>query len=459
MRGGAFGWRLVRAHAELGAMEIPLLGVAGLGLVALVVLVVVVRLHAFVALLMVSMGVGLGAGLSGEQVIKAVSDGMGGTLGFIAVVVGLGAMFGQLLEESGGAQRLALTLVGRLGLGRAGWALTLTGFVVAIPVFFDVGFIILVPLVYSLSRQSGRPVVAFGIPLLAGLAVTHAFVPPTPGPVAVAVILGADLGRVILLGLFAGLPAAIVAGPLWARFVEPRVGVMAPLEGEAREQPTSLPSFAMVSFLVALPLFLIVANTVTNAVWPGTVGARLAAFLGHPFCALTIATLATFYFLGLRRGLDADQVRSAATRGLHPTGMIILVTGAGGVFKQILSETGIGKELASAVMGLGLSPVLFAFVVALLVRVSQGSSTVAMLTAAGFVEPVLGTFPTADRALLTIAIAAGATACSHFNDSGFWLVKELLGLDESQTLLSWTCLTALIGVVGLSCAWLAAGVM
>lgn len=438
-----------------------LLIIAALGLAGLIVLVVALRLHAFVALLLVSMAVGLAAGLEPSAVLKAVETGMGSTLGFIAVVVGLGAMFGQLLEESGGAQRLAATLVERFGPQRAPWALMLTGFMVAIPVFFDVGFIILAPLVYGLSRQSGRPVVAFGMPLLAGLAVAHAFVPPTPGPVAVAQVLKADLGRVILYGIAAGLPAAIIAGPLWSGWLEKHITKGAPEHDKPvdDEEPAELPSFALVFGLVAIPLVLIVANTVSGALIPDTTVATVFAFLGHPFTALILATLAAFLMLGVVRGKTLDQVREAATRGLEPVGMIVLVTGAGGVFKQILSETGIGKELAQAVMGLGLSPVLFAFLVALLVRVSQGSATVSMLTAAGFVAPLLPSIPNADPALLTIAIAAGATACSHFNDSGFWLVKEYLGLSETETLQSWTTLTTILGVVGLLSAWAASLVL
>lgn len=433
-----------------------LLFIAFAGVVSLVLMVVALRLHAFVALMMVSAGVGLAAGMSGQEVLQALQNGMGGTLGFIAVVVGLGAMFGQLLEESGGAQQLAETLVRKFGIERAPWALMFTGFVVAIPVFFDVGFIILVPLVYGLARQTDRPVVAFAIPLLSGLAVTHAFVPPTPGPVAVAELLGADMGRVIFLGIAAGLPAAVVAGPVWASYISRRVTVRAPDHDIGDSGNVERPSFILILALVAVPLVLIVANTLSQRLWPGTDMASLFGFLGHPFVALTIATLGAFYFLGIRRGKTSEEVRAAATRGLQPTGMIILVTGAGGVFKQILGDTGIGKALATSVLGLGLSPVLFAFLVALLVRVAQGSSTVSMLTAAGFVEPVVADAQNPDLALLTVAIAAGATACSHFNDSGFWLVKEYLGLTEGQTLRTWTATTTIIGVVGLGAAWGAA---
>lgn len=426
--------------------------IALFGVIGLLVLVVGLRLHAFVALLMVSVSVGLAAGLSPAEVLGAVEQGMGGTLGFIAIVVGLGAMFGQMLEESGGAQRLADTLIEQFGLEKAPWALTLTGFLVAIPVFFDVGFILLVPLILSLSRRAHRPLVGLAIPLLAGLAVAHAFIPPTPGPMAVARELGADMGRVILMGIVAGLPAVIVAGPLWGKFLESHIKVMAPEPEETEIEDDKRPSFLLVLSLMIVPLVLIVANTASSALVPESPLARWLSFIGHPFVALTLSTLLAFYLLGYRRGLSLNQIQSLAGRGLAPTGLILLVTGAGGVFKQILAQSGIGEELAKTMVDLGFSPVMFAFLVALLVRISQGSSTVSMMTAAGFVAPLLVAFPEADKALLTIAVAAGATACSHVNDSGFWLVKEYLGFSELQTLGSWTVATTLLGVVGLTSA-------
>lgn len=426
-----------------------LVGLAVCGVAGLLVLVVGLRLHAFLALLLVSVAVGLGAGMEPVKVLEAVEKGMGGTLGFIAIVVGLGGMFGQMLEESGGAQRLADTLVSSFGIERARWALTLTGFLVAIPVFFDVGFILLVPLVYSVSRKTHRPLVGLALPLLAGLTVAHAFIPPTPGPMAVARVLGADLGRVIVYGIVAGLPAVVIAGPLLSGWMEKRIPQQAPESHEPHDPDQELPPFGTVLALMLVPLLLIVANTVSAAMAPGTTVARWLTFLGHPFVALTLATLLAFYLLGVRRGWKLSEIQDLASRGLGPTGLIILVTGAGGVFKQILTDSGIGKELAQSMVNFGLSPVAFAFLVAAVVRISQGSATVSMMTAAGFVAPLLSAFPHVDKALLTIAIAAGASGFSHVNDSGFWLVKQYLGLSEWETLSSWTVMTTVLGIVGL----------
>jgi Gnt-I system low-affinity gluconate transporter len=385
---------------------------------------------------------------------------MGKTLGFIAVVVGLGAMFGQLLEVSGGAERLTLTLLRVFGRRRAPWAMSLAGFLVAIPVFFDVGFIILVPLVYALSRETKKSLLYYGIPLLAGLAVTHAFVPPTPGPIAVAQLVGADLGRVIFYGIVLGLPCAVLAGPVFGAWIAARIPAEIPayMEGAAAKKQwdeRALPGFGMVFGILLLPLLLILLNTVTRAVLPEGHAARdVFTFIGHPFFALLAATLVAFTALGTCRGLSREKVNEVATSALAPAGLIILVTGAGGVFKQVLVDSGAGKALAEALAGTGLHPVWAAFLLALVVRAVAGSATVAMLTAGGIMAPLLEGVRI-ERAIIVVAIAAGATAISHVNDSGFWLVNRYLGLSTKDTLKSWTAMETIIGLTGATLAWLA----
>lgn len=417
----------------------------------------------FVSLILVSMATALAAGMPISTVMACIEKGMGGTLGFIAVVVGLGAMFGQLLEVSGGAERLTLTLLRVFGRKRASWALSLAGFLVAIPIFFDVGFIILVPLVYALTRETKRPLLFYGIPLLAGLAVTHAFVPPTPGPIAVAQLVGADLGRVIFYGLLIGLPCTILAGPLFGAWIAERVpsAIPAYMEGESARREwdeQALPGFGLVFGILLLPLFLILLNTVTHAALPGeayrTVR-QVCAFIGHPFFALTAATLIAFTALGTCRGLSREKVNEVATSALAPAGLIILVTGAGGVFKQVLVDSGAGKALAETLSGTGLHPVWAAFLIALVVRAVAGSATVAMLTAGGIIAPLLADAKV-EPALIVIAIAAGATAVSHVNDSGFWLVNRYFGLSPKDTLKSWTAMETIIGLTGATLAWLLA---
>lgn len=426
---------------------------AVLGIFFLLFLVIRTKLHAFVALLLTSLLVGVAAGMPLDGVIESITNGMGGTLGFVAVVVGLGAMFGQMLEVSGGAERLAQTLVRKFGDEKAQWALGITGFIVAIPVFFDVGFIILVPIVYSLAKKTGKSLLFYAIPLLAGLAVTHSFIPPTPGPIAVADLLGADLGWVILFGAAAGIPATIIAGPIFGKFIAKRIHASIPdyMELEEKKYDKDLPGFGLVTALIVTPLFLILLNTVSGVVLEeGSTVRAILTFLGHPFVALTITTLLAFVLLGTKRGYSREEVQRIATKSLEPAGIIILVTGAGGVFKQILIDSGVGDVLADKMAASPLPPIVLAFLIAAAVRVAQGSATVSMVTAAGLMAPLTESLGLEGPVLgmMVIAIAAGATVLSHVNDSGFWLVNRYLGLNEKDTLKSWTVMETVVGLVG-----------
>ena len=434
-----------------------LIAVAGIFL--LLFLVMRTKLHAFVSLLLVSLLVGIAAGMPLGDVIASIQNGMGGTLGFVAVVVGLGAMFGKMLEVSGGAERLAQTLVNKFGQDKAQWALAITGFIVAVPVFFDVGFIILVPIVYGLAKKTGRSLLYYGIPLLAGLAVTHSFIPPTPGPIAVANLIGAELGWVILFGVIAGIPATILAGPIFAKYIAKKIHVNIPDYMEFKEIDTSkeLPSFKMIVSLISIPLVLILANTLSAVLLEEGNGIRtFFTFMGHPFVALTLATLLTFIFLGTRRGYTRDEVQEIATKALEPAGIIILVTGAGGVFKQVLIDSGVGDVLGEMMAGSALPAIVLAFLIAAVVRVAQGSATVSMVTAAGLITPLLElqNITGAALGLIVISIASGATVLSHVNDSGFWLVNRYFGLDVKDTLKSWTVMETIIGLTGFAVVFL-----
>ena len=441
-------------------MSIPAILLILLTAVALLLFMVLkLKISAFISLLVTAIYVGIAAGMPLSDVLTAIEEGMAGTLGFVATVVGLGAIFGQILESSGGAESLAHHLIRSFGIKRAPWAMTLTGFLVAIPVFFDVGFIILVPIVYALSRDSKRSLLYYAIPLLAGLAVTHSFIPPTPGPVAVADILNAQLGWVILLGTLLGIPVAIIAGPLFGRYIATKIHLDPPPEttgsGEENDRQ-ALPSFRIILAMIFIPLLLILLNTVTTlSVAKGWVRQSLATdlleFVGHPFSALIIATLAALYFLGIRRGMKRAQLLELSTRALGPAGIIILITGAGGVLKQMMTASGMGEAIASSMAGSAMPPILLAWLLAAAVRVTQGSATVAMITAAGLIAPVITHLQLSDpqRALMVIAISSGATLLSHVNDSGFWLVGKYLGMNERQTLQSWTVMESLIAVSGL----------
>lgn len=423
----------------------------------LLFLVLKLKVHAFIALLLVSILVGIASGMQMMQVIKSMETGMASTLGYVATVVGLGAIFGQILEASGGAESVARNLIGKFGKDKAPYALSLAGFVIAIPVFLDVGFVILVPVIYSLAKDAKKSVLYYGIPLCAGLAVTHAFIPPTPGPIAVADLLDANLGWVILLGVIVGIPTAIIAGPVFGKYIGNRINAPVPdyLDVKEENRKDSLPPFLLIVVIIGLPLVLILASTLTNMliqqdVISASYSTVILEFLGHPFTALLIATIISLYVLGTMRGFSKQQLMKLSGKALGPAGLIILVTGAGGVFKQVLIDSGVGESLANSITGSSLPPLVLAYIIAVIVRVTQGSATVAMITAAGIMAPVLPFFEVSDpgKALIVLSIAAGATILSHVNDSGFWLIGKYFGLTEKQTLQSWTVMETIISVVG-----------
>lgn len=431
----------------------------------LLILVLKLKLNAFIALLLTSIYVGLLIGMPLGSITRSIQEGMAGTLGFVATVVGLGAIFGQMLESSGGAESLAHYLVKRFGKERAPWAMVTTGFIVAIPIFLDVAFIILVPIVYALSRDTKLSLLYYAIPLLAGLAVTHSFIPPTPGPVAVADIINAPLGWVILMGFILGIPTAVIAGPLFGKYISKRIYLKSPdtsADALPEFDPENSPSFRSIALIISVPLLLILLNTVSGvAVAKGVVSKSLftdmVEFIGHPFSALIIATLVATYLLCIRRGMGRDKVLELSSRALGPAGIIILITGAGGVLKQVLIDSGIGGMMAESMANSALPPILLAWMLAALVRVTQGSATVAMITAASIIAPIIGEFGLNDpqRALVVISIASGATLLSHVNDSGFWLVGKYLGMNERQTLQSWTVMETIIAFCGLGFTLLA----
>lgn len=422
------------------------------GIILLLVLIIRFRLQAMIAILVGAVAIGLGAGMPFEQIIASVNDGMGNTLKGIALLVGLGSMFGAILEISGGAQTLAVTLVDRFGDKKAAWALGITGLVIAMPVFFDAGLIILIPLAFSLAKRTSRSSLYYAIPLLAGLAVGHAFIPPTPGPVLVATMLGVDLGWVIVVGLVCGLFAMIVAGPVWGAYCGKKYFI--PVPEHVASQPdidtSKLPSFGTVVFVILIPLVLIILKSIAGVVDYMASMRPVINFLGEPFVALTIATVVAMILLGCRNGYSSKELERVMTKSLEPVGLILLVTACGGVLRYVLQYSGLGEIIGQAVASASLPLVVVAFVVAALVRVSVGSATVAMTMAAGIIAamPEIASLSPLHLACITASIAGGATVCSHFNDSGFWLVKTLVGMDEKTTLRTWTMMETLVGGTG-----------
>jgi len=421
----------------------------------MLLLVLIFKIHSFLALLITSIVVGLLSGINPITLIATMQEGMGSTLGFIGLVVGLGAIFGGILEHSGGAESLATFLLSKFGNKRASWALMLTGFIIAIPVFFDVAFIILVPIVYAIQRKTGKSLLLYGISLLAGLAITHSFVPPTPGPVAVAEIINVDLGWVILFGCLAGIPAAIICGPIFASFIAKRIHIEAPkLEDESNYNSKNFPAVELIILIIAVPILLIVFNTILNS---SLIGEKVISknvlewigMIGHPFSALLIVNIIAWYVLGVRRGFSKEELSNISTKSISSTGIILLLTGAGGVFKQVLIDTGAGEVLANYFAEKEIGILLVSFLAASLIRIIQGSATVAMITAAGITSALLPeVISEPQKALVVISIASGATIMSHVNDSGFWLVSKYLGLSETNTFKSWTIMTTLLAIFG-----------
>lgn len=436
-----------------------LLGLAALAIIVLVTLIVRVRMHAFPALMIVSLGLGLSAGLEPAAAVTAFQQGVSNTLGFIAVVIGLGTFIGGLLAESGGTSVVARAAVEAVGERGLPLVVAAVGFVIGLPIFFAVGLVLLFPVVVGLAATSGRPLLTLALPLVAGLSASHGLVAPHPGPLVAIARLEADTGLSILYGIVAGVPAFAIAGPLFLRLLSPALLARGAAVGTPPEAMTvkNAPSVGLTLGTVLLPIALMLGSTVVTTFFTGTdvpaSWARVVAsltFLGTPAVALLVGVLVATYVFGTRRGLGGAQLLAIAERSLYPVASILLIVGAGGGFGRVLDQAGIGTAITDAVSSLSLSPLVFAWLVAALLRVAVGSATVAVTTAAAIVAPMLTTAPDTNRELLVVALGAGSLIASHVNDGGFWLVKEYLGLDVPTMLKTWTAIETIISVVALA---------
>jgi gluconate transporter len=432
--------------------------VAGPGLLVLTVvsillllfLILVVKLHAFLAMLISSMTLGLAAGMAPAAVLKSVQSGFGDALGFIAVVVGLGAMIGRYIEDSGGGRALADWLLERFGRDRATLALFIAAYLVGLPLFFEVGFIILAPLVWSLAKESKRSLLVYGMPMTAALSATHSLVPPHPAPAAAAQLLGADLGLVIIYGIAVSIPMALAGGVLYGRWIAKRIFVPPPpmaQRAEAEGKPLTAPPPAwLVALILILPVLLIFgASLAGTANLPGK---SWAGFFGHPFTALLIAAILAMIVFGARRGLDRNQIARLAVDSCAPIGTLLLIMGGGGAFKQVIVDSGAGLYAGKMLASSSISPLVVAFLVATVLRVAQGSATVAIITAAGIVAPLVKHVSGYRPEMIVLAICCGGSMISHVNDAGFWIVNEYFGMAVPQTLKSWTVMKLVCSLVG-----------
>ncbi|MEU5694447.1 gluconate:H+ symporter [Actinosynnema sp. NPDC020468] len=446
-----------------------LLTLSALSIALLLVLIIRVRVEPFIALLIVGLLVALAAGLPVETLVGSaqkaseslVEKGFGGILGHVAAIIGLGTLLGSILEASGGAEVLTRTLLRAFGEKRAPLAMGLAGLIFGVPVFFDIGIFVLAPLVYVAAKRGGRSIVLYAMPLLAGLSVMHAFMPPHPGPVAAAGLLHVSLGWIIIMGLACAVPAWFIGGVLYSSWIGKRITVPVPEEmlaaaEKARgDESRGEPPLSLVLGIIAVPLVLILAGTFGSILLPrGSAVLGVFTFFGTPAVALTIAVLLAFWLLGFRRGMTRDQVGELSAASLRPVAMILLVVGAGGFFGAVLAATGVGKVLATSLADLGLPVVALSYVISCGLRIAQGSATVAIVTTTGIVAPVVADlgYSQPQLALVVMAIASGSIIASHVNDGGFWIVSRYFGLSVKETLQTWTVLETILSVVGFGMA-------
>ncbi|HVO96827.1 MAG TPA: gluconate:H+ symporter [Bryobacteraceae bacterium] len=428
-------------------MYLILLTVGAIAL--LLVLILAVKLHAFLALLLTSMALGLAAHMPPEKVLKSIQTGFGDALGFIVIVVGLGAMIGRFLEHSGGAQVLADWLIERFGKDRAAWALLIASFLVGLPIFFEVGFVILAPLVWNLTKETKRSLLFYGMPMAAALTITHSLVPPHPAPAAASQLLGGDLSTTILYGIAVSIPVAIFGGMFYGNWIARRIYVDVPAIAATNKphDAKNAPSVGTVIVLLLLPIVLIFGATIASLHKVPFQGA--AVFLGHPFTALVITALVAIYFFGVRRGVSRESAMKLAADSLAPMGALLCIMGGGGAFKQVIVDTGVGAYAGKLLAESPVSPLIVAFIVAGALRLAQGSATVAIITAAGIMAPMVKGMHGYRPDMIVLALCCGGSGFSHVSDSGFWLVNQYFGMTVPQTLESWSAMKALSAFLAL----------
>ena len=406
------------------------------------------KVSPFLSLLIVALLAGLAFGMQPETLLKAVKTGVGSTLGDVLLIICLGAILGKILELSGAASQIANTLINSFGKKNVQWAVLLTGFLVGIPLFYNAGFIILVPLVFSIARTAGLPLLYIAIPMAASLSTTHCFLPPHPGPMFLVGAFKADLGKTLMYGLMISIPVVIIAGPVLGNILK-KMNVAIPggikVDAEQKELPGVFESFV----LALLPVILIAMAVVANTFMPGeSVIKKVILFLGDATVALLISVLLAVLILGVMKGRTMQQVMQWLNESVAGVAVILLIITAGGVFKQVLIDSGTAAYITSFSSEWNIHPLLFAWLITALLRVAIGSATVAGITAAGIVSPLLAT-GTVSPELLVLAVGTGSVFCSHVNDSGFWIFKEFFNLSLKQTFLSWTVMETLISILGL----------
>jgi GntP family gluconate:H+ symporter len=434
--------------------SIFLLVSAFVAVVGLIFLIAVVKLNPFLALLLASLALALVAGMPAAQVVRSFETGLGGTLGHIAIIVALGTMLGKMMAESGGADQIAHTLIRIFGEKRVHWAMVVVGLIIGLPAFFEVGFVLLVPIAFTVARRTGTSLVLVGLPMAAGLSVVHGLVPPHPAALLAVSIYKADVGRTIFYALLVGIPTAVIAGPLFAKLIAPHVRLATEnamgAEFVERGQERNLPGFGVTLLTILLPVALMLIGSWANALAvPGSALNQGLRFVGNDEMALLIGVLFSFLTLGILRGFSRATIQRFSNECLAPTATITLLVGAGGGFGRILQDSGVSQAIVALALLSHVSLLLLAWLLAALIRLATGSATVAMSTAAGIVAPIAAHSAGVHPELLAIATGAGSLIFSHVNDGGFWLVKEYFNMSVMQTIETWSVCETIISVSAL----------
>ncbi len=420
------------------------------GIVLLFILIAKFKLNAFISFIIVSLLVGIAEGMELKNVVTAIQKGIGGTLGELVLILGLGAMLGKLVADSGAAQRITTELVAKFGVKNIQWALVLTGFIVGIPMFYSVGFVILIPLVFTIAVSTGLPLLYVGLPMLASLSVTHGYLPPHPAPTGIAIMFGADIGKTMLYGMLIAIPAIIVAGPLFSRTIKNVTAT--PLKEFINPKiltDAEMPGTGISIFSALLPIILIGISSVADHLLPDAFpGKKVIVFMGEPAIAMLIAVLVAIFTLGLAQRKKMDEVMDSVGSAVSGITMVLLIISGAGALKQVLVDSGVSGYIADLLKDSSFSPLLLAWLVATVIRVCVGSATVAGLTTAGIVLPLV-TGGAANKELMVLAIGSGSLMLSHVNDSGFWLFKEYFNLSVKDTLKTWTVMETTVGTMGL----------
>ncbi|AGK99547.1 gluconate:H+ symporter [Clostridium pasteurianum] len=421
-----------------------------IGVILLLVLMIKFKLNGFISLIFVALVVGIAEGMSPAKTVTSIQNGVGSTLGSLALILGFGAMFGKLIADSGAAQRISRSLINKFGIKRIQWAVVLTGFIVGIAMFYEVGFVLLIPLVFTIAEFAELPLLYIGIPMAAALSVTHGFLPPHPGPVAIATIYGASVSMTLIYGIIIAIPTVIVAGPFLTKFVKGfDHNANSKLFKTEIVSEEEMPSFSTSVLTAIIPPILMAFSAICEMTLAKTSQLRqFAEFVGSPLMAMFISIVVAIFTLGIMRGKKMENVMKSVAEAASGIAMILLIVAGGGALKQVLIDSGVGKYIATIMAGTNISPLILAWTIAAILRLSLGSATVAAMTTAGIVLPMISS-SSVNPALMVLATGAGSLIFSHVNDPGFWMFKEYFGLSIGETIKSWSVMETIISVMGL----------